>query len=170
MPVVNRMFVAQLPADYPTEVLDEAQAKKITDGLNVSGGRLLVREPNQCAVEFTITLPLIERALPVALRVDLVQFNDIPLRGWVKSLFYESNCVSSQDGEGIQSLGGGCGGNGDFRLNFILPGIQPAQIQSTASLQIAIRSAREAALKNDHIEYFLRLPEVRKTVSFTRPP
>jgi hypothetical protein len=168
LPNLRRTFVTQLPPDYPTEILDDLEAKKIADGLAVSEGRLLREKEGRWGGEFSIKIPSPAHPFPLALRVDVVQFNGTSLRGWfgiVRRDHVVLIVTQYQEPESFSATS--IEASGQVLLKFTLPGIPSRQIQRSVELQIAIRSAQEVALHSD-VDSFLKLPEVRKTVALTR--
>ncbi len=169
LPDFERTFVTALPPDYPTEIFDDLQTKIVTDGLTVKGGRFINDKVDKFGAEFTVVVPSPPHAVAVALRIDLVKINETPVQGWICSLLMDVDGNSSVErgerllGDSIRPLLN----TAEFRLTCSLPGIRPGTIQPPCNLQIAIRSAREAALQADAIESFLQVPEIRRTVVLT---
>jgi len=153
-------------------VVDDRAARRLTEDLVVSGGRLAIAETGECRCELEILVPRLAPPFPLALRVDLVRLGDSALRAWVGSLIVdESSSTTASGGDEVHDVGYSISldpqGNHRYKLNFLVPEINAARFRGQISAQISVRSSREVALSKDNLEHFLSLSAVQRVFSIT---
>jgi hypothetical protein len=172
-PASTRLFLRQLPKDYPLEVVDSSAVREISDGLTLSQCRVAVDRVRGTTVDLEIIVPLLSPPLPLALQLDLVQLGRTPLRAWVCGIIFDENdSTVTVDGDDAKSPSSSIDSksqtNCKYHLKFLLPEIKSLQLAGQpASAQIIVHSSQKVALRSDVLERFLSVPEIRKSVTIS---
>jgi hypothetical protein len=164
LPPMERLFVHELPSNFPIAVANRESAKRIEEGLAVAC-RAYAETNRGCTFEVEITVPRLSPQWPLALRVDLEELGGRSIQAWVCGLVLTESDGMSLEGGFDSSISVGTD-SVTGRIKFVLPAIDGVSSSSQpVSARFIIRSSGEVAVRTfPLIEHFLSIADIRKAV------